>query len=162
MPTLATTPPWMTLTLRAAAIYNLLWGALIILLPRTTLSILGLTPEQLSTPAVPFWQCIGMIVGVYAVLYWIAAANPATHWAIVLVGLLGKVFGPIGFLDAALLRAEIPITFAWTLITNDLIWWAPFALILRHAWRVRKAARAAPYTQSDGPRPAEPDARSTP
>ena len=40
---------------------------------------------------------MGMIVGVYGIGYLIAARDPRTHWPIVLVGLLGKVFGPIGF-----------------------------------------------------------------
>jgi small multidrug resistance pump len=42
------------------------------------------------------------------------------HWPIVLVGLLGKVLGPIGFLDAAL-RSALPGAVGWTILTNDLI-----------------------------------------
>ena len=57
-----------------------------------------------------------------------------------LVGLLGKVFGPIGFLDAAL-RGELPWRAGWLIITNDLIWWAPFGLILALAWRHHRAQR---------------------
>jgi hypothetical protein len=52
----------------------------------------------------------------------------------VLVGLLGKIFGPVGFLWTAS-RGEIPWMFGATIPTNDLIWWIPFALILRSAWR---------------------------
>ncbi|MBI2761531.1 MAG: hypothetical protein HYX51_08915 [Chloroflexi bacterium] len=48
------------------------------------------------------WQCLGMVVGVYGAGYLIAATNPLRHWPIVFVGLLGKILGPIGFLNAAL------------------------------------------------------------
>jgi len=50
------------------------------------------------------------------------------------VGLLGKVLGPIGFLHAAL-SGQMPWTFGWINVTNDLIWWLPFFLILRRVWR---------------------------
>jgi hypothetical protein len=76
-----------------------------------------------------------MIVGVYGVGYAIAARDPVRHWPIVLVGLLGKVLGPIGFLDAAL-GGRLPWTFGWTIVTNDLVWWIPFGAILWQAARV--------------------------
>jgi peroxiredoxin len=75
-----------------------------------------------------------MIVGVYGLGYWIAAYDPARHWPIVLVGLLGKVFGPIGFL-LALVDQRLPWTFGLVNVTNDLIWWIPFAAALYYAWR---------------------------
>jgi hypothetical protein len=52
----------------------------------------------------------------------------------VLVGFLGKIFGPIGFVWTAS-RGEIPWTFGATIPTNDLLWWIPFALILRATWK---------------------------
>ena len=78
------------------------------------------------------WQCVGMVVGVYGIGYLIAAGDPRTHWPIVLVGLLGKVLGPIGFL-VALSRGTFPPLFGLTILTNDLLWWIPFAMILRDA-----------------------------
>ena len=83
------------------------------------------------------WQCVGMIVGVYGVGYLIAAASPYRHWPIVLVGLLGKIFGPIGFLSAAA-SGELPWSWGVTIITNDLIWWIPFAAILFQAFCFHK------------------------
>ena len=55
----------------------------------------------------------------------------------VLVGLLGKVLGPIGFLWAAL-NKELPWQLGWTIITNDLVWWLPFCGILLGAYRAAK------------------------
>lgn len=80
------------------------------------------------------WQCIGMIVGVYGVGYIIAAFAPARHWPIVLVGFLGKIFGPIG-MAFAVSNGTLPLSFGLANVTNDLIWLVPFALVLVHAWR---------------------------
>jgi hypothetical protein len=80
-----------------------------------------------------------MIVGVYGIGYLAAAANPLRHWPIVLVGLLGKIFGPIGFLGAAL-RDEIPWSFGWTIIGNDLVWWIPFGMIIARAFRAARSS----------------------
>ena len=128
----------MSWTLIAAGIYNLTWGAGVVLAPAFFFRLADLPePTYLS-----IWQCVGMIVGVYGVGYLAAARDPLRHWPIVLVGLLGKVFGPVGFLMAAS-RDELPWRFGWTIITNDLIWIAPFALILL-ASRRRHAQRATP------------------
>ncbi|MGB3589664.1 MAG: hypothetical protein WBA23_24165 [Tunicatimonas sp.] len=48
------------------------------------------------------------------------------------VGFLGIIFGPIGFIYNYFLN-EVPAAFAYTLITNDFIWWIPLFLILRAA-----------------------------
>jgi peroxiredoxin len=50
------------------------------------------------------------------------------------VGLLGKTFGPLGFLWTAW-QGQLPWTFAWMLVLNDLIWWYPFAATLYLAFR---------------------------
>jgi hypothetical protein len=92
----------------------------------------------MAVPTYPqLWQCIGMIVGVYGIGYAIAAFDPWRHWPIVLVGLLGKLLGPIG-LAQAVAEGTLPLAFGWTNLTNDLIWWVPFGLIL---WRVYRAPR---------------------
>jgi hypothetical protein len=76
-----------------------------------------------------------MVVGVYGLGYAIAARDPVRHWPIVLVGLVGKVLGPVGFLDAAW-RGELPWRFGWVILANDLIWWVPFGAVLYHAFRM--------------------------
>jgi hypothetical protein len=78
------------------------------------------TPIQSCAPVIP--QCVGMIVGVYGIGYLIAASDPLRHWPIVLVGFLGKIFGPIGFLAAGL-RGDLPWSWGVTILSNDLIWW---------------------------------------
>lgn len=113
-----------------SAAYNLAWGTAVILAPDR-----AFVWARMEPPNYPgLWQCIGMIVGVYGIGYAIAAADPLRHWPIVLVGLLGKVLGPIGFLRAAI-AGEFPWIAGLTILTNDIIWWVPFSAILVAVWR---------------------------
>jgi small multidrug resistance pump len=125
-------PRWMTRWLIAAGIYNLVWGLPIILAPDLPFEILGMPP--LEDPGRAIWQCLGMVIGVYGIGYLAAAGDPIRHWPIVLVGLLGKVFGPIGFLWTAS-QGGIEWIFGLNILTNDLIWWVPFGMILLAARR---------------------------
>jgi hypothetical protein len=121
----------MKLALWAAAIYNVLWGAWVVLFPKHYFELVGMEPPRHEA----IWQGVGMIVGVYGIGYAIAATDPLRHWPIVLVGFLGKVFGPLGYVDGAFVRGTLDPAFGWTLPTNDLVWWVPFGLILWAAWR---------------------------
>lgn len=140
--------PWIKRLLTAAGIYNLLWGLLAIVIPQSMLGWLGV---DATSAAASFWQCIGMIVGVYGVGYLIAARDPYLHWPLTLVGLLGKVFGPIG-LVFAVSGGRLPASFGWMILTNDLIWWVPFGMILWGALRYHQSLQSAHDTpESDDP-----------
>lgn len=122
-------PRWMSLILKFAGVYNIIWGISVIFLPDLFFNL-----TDMEIPRYPMiWQCVGMIVGVYGVGYWVAARDPLRHWPITLVGFLGKVFGPIGF-AYYLIQGAFPLTFGLTIMTNDLLWWIPFGLILKMAW----------------------------
>jgi hypothetical protein len=124
---------WMSVVLWAAAVYNVAWGAAVVLFPAQWFRW-----AAMPAPNYPeLWQCIGMMVGVYGVGYAIAAANPVRHWPIVLVGLLGKIFGPIGFFHAAW-QGALPWRAGWVIVTNDLIWWLPFVALLRASYARRR------------------------
>jgi hypothetical protein len=116
--------------LLAAALYNMIWGACTVLWPTLAFRAFGMAPPNYPE----LWQCIGMIVGVYGIGYGIAARAPLRHWPIVLVGLLGKIFGPLGF-AWALARGTFAPGFLLIIFFNDLIWWLPFARLLKRAWR---------------------------
>ena len=127
-------PRWARHWLVAAGIYNLLWGALVIFFPLAWFDLAGM--ERPTYPQL--WQCVGMIVGVYGIGYLAAARDPWRHWPIVLVGLLGKLFGPIGFAQAVI-EGVFPPIFGLTILTNDVIWWVPFSLMLWGAARHHSA-----------------------
>jgi hypothetical protein len=112
--------------LRAAAVYNVLWGGWVVLFPAHFFVLTGMEiPNQLL-----IWQGMGMVIGVYGIGYWWASYDAVRHWPLVAVGLLGKVFGPIGFVWNYA-QGLVPFSFFFTLVTNDFIWWIPFFLILR-------------------------------
>lgn len=105
----------------AAALYNALWGAFVVLWPQGYFKILTLPiPSYL-----PIWQGVGMIVGVYALGYWLVARDPARYGPFMWIGLLGKVLGPIGCVFAAI-KGDLPWSFLWINLTNDIIWLPAF------------------------------------
>jgi len=131
--------PWMGMALKIAAVYNLLWGAWVVLFPSQFFILTGMeVPNQLL-----IWQGMGMVIGVYGLGYWWASYAPIRHWPIVAVGFLGKIFGPLGF-AMNYLQGKVPFSFFYTLITNDFLWWVPFFLILlaahRQGWPLRDSA----------------------
>jgi small multidrug resistance pump len=121
---LAWARPW----LYGAAVYNLAWGALNVLVPTALFDLFGMRHPTYTL----LWQVVGMLVGVYAPAYWWAARAPFGHRHLVLLGLAGKVLGPAGFLVAASSGA-LPWAFGLTILTNDLVWWPAFALHVRKA-----------------------------
>src|SRR5437588_2636366 len=120
----------------AAAAYNLIWGALNILFPRWFFHFVGM-PLEYS----PLWQVTAMIVMVYAPAYWWTARRPERWPQFIVIGLLGKILGPIGFVYAAATR-QLPLTFGLTILTNDLIWWPAFFLYLREAAKLHGGWKA--------------------
>jgi hypothetical protein len=121
---------WMKAILRVAGVYNIIWGASVVFFPNFWFKI-----ANLDAPGyIQIWQALGMVVGVYGVGFFIAASNPLRHWPIVLVGFLGKVFGPIGFLYYYL-QGDLPLIVLNMNFTNDIIWLVPFGIILYNAYK---------------------------
>jgi small multidrug resistance pump len=118
--------PW----LYAAAAYNAAWGAWVVLAPRHYFALIDMpAPEPIA-----IWQVVGMCVAAYAPGYWWAARDPLRFRHYVVIGLLGKTLGPLGF-AIAVANGGLPARFGWTLLANDVVWWIPFALFLREAAR---------------------------
>ncbi|TVR19597.1 MAG: hypothetical protein EA391_00295 [Balneolaceae bacterium] len=119
---------WHSRWLLAAAFYNIGFGIWAGLFPQQAFQLFGM---DTNTPLF-LWQTIGMIVGVYGIGYGIAALNEQKHIPIVLVGLLGKIFGPLGFLYTYL-AGDISLSFGIMIVLNDLIWYpAFFAITFRY------------------------------
>ena len=77
-------------------------------------------------PAV--FACLGMVVGLYGILYFEVARAPERGWLIAAVGLTGKVLGPIGML-------WLIWTGAWPVICDRLVPHQRFRLV-DSVWRV--------------------------
>jgi hypothetical protein len=123
-------------TLVVAGIYNVLWGGWVVLFPQAMFRWSGMEP--INYPAI--WQCVGMIVGIYGVGYLVAAREPLRHWPIVLVGFIGKVVGPIG-MAWSVAEGRLPKAMAWMCVTNDVVWWVPFGVMLWRAIGMRERER---------------------
>jgi small multidrug resistance pump len=128
---------WASFLLFLAAVYNVAWGAAAVAAPREMLATFGVPPEH----RVELWRCIGMFVALYGAAYWFASADPIRYWPFVLVGLAGKMLGPLGAI-LSIASGALPKKFLWVNVTNDFLWWVPFAWIL---WMVhRRGPRFAP------------------
>ncbi len=115
---------WPQVVLMLAGVYNILFGLWAIFFPSHYFALTGLDAVNGN-----LWQCIGMIVALYGVAYLISSTDISRYWPIVAIGLVGKIFGPIGYLWG-LFTGESSTGMFWIILFNDLIWWVPFSLIL--------------------------------
>jgi hypothetical protein len=109
--------------------YNLAWGVYAVLDPQWLFRFAGL-PLQ-NYPQI--FACLGMVVGLYGILYLEVARLPERGWLLAAVGLLGKVLGPLG-LAPLIWSGQWPWSTVVLCLTNDCIWWIPFTLYLYDAW----------------------------
>ena len=125
----------------AAGVYNIVWGLWSAIDPQWLFRFTGMPLS--NTPAV--FACLGMVIGLYGILYLGVARRPEAGRLVVAVGLAGKLLGPVGMLWLIRTGAWPPSAFVLCL-TNDLIWWAPFAVYLRDARSFRLKAEATGVT----------------
>ena len=112
-----------------AGVYNIVWGLFSAFRPQWLFQFSGM-PLQ-NYPQI--FACLGMVVGLYGIIYLEIARAPERGWLLAAVGFTGKVLGPIGLVNLILSGSWPPST-AILSITNDLIWWIPFAIYLYDAW----------------------------
>lgn len=111
----------------------------------------GFWPEQffglfnIQAPLYPqIWACLGMMVGLYGLLYWYAAWKPERARPIITIGLLGKILGPIGMVVS--LSNAWPRRLGMLNLYNDVIWWLPFGLFLVSGTALaKKLEKLTPY-----------------
>ncbi|MES1243238.1 MAG: hypothetical protein ABUT39_16625 [Acidobacteriota bacterium] len=120
---------WHRIAFCAAGAYNILWGLYAAADPQWLFRFAGMPP--LNHPQI--FACLGMVVGLYGLLYLEVARVPEKGWLLAAVGLLGKVLGPIG-LAVLIAQGRWPFATIVLCLTNDLIWWIPFGLYLKDAW----------------------------
>lgn len=117
-----------------AGVYNILWGLYAAWDPQWLFRFARM-PLQ-NHPEI--FVCLGMVVGLYGIVYLEVARVPERGWLLCAVGLLGKVLGPIG-LAGLIISGQWPIATIVLCATNDVIWWVPFILYLKDAWRFFRA-----------------------
>ena len=113
----------------AAGLYNAAWGLYAVIDPQWLFRFARM-PQQ-NYPQV--FACLGMVVGLYGILYLEVGRAPERGWLIAAIGLTGKVLGPIG-LGYLIWNGIWPMRTAILCVTNDPIWWIPFGLYLYDAW----------------------------
>lgn len=121
-------------TFLAAGVYNVAWGTFTVLHPQWLFDLAGMPPANHPQA----FACLGMVVGLYGVAYLEVARRPAEGFALAAVGLTGKVLGPLG-LGYLLVTGQWPLATAVLCLTNDVVWWVPFARYLRDAWPAYRA-----------------------
>jgi hypothetical protein len=117
------------MTFLAAGAYNILWGLYTVVDPQWLFRVVGMQPS--NTPQI--FACLGMVLGLYGILYLEVARRPEAGWLLAAVGLTGKILGPAG-LGYLIVTGTWPWPTVILVVTNDLIWWVPFALYLRASW----------------------------
>lgn len=113
-----------------AGSYNLAFGLWVGFWPFQFFEIFGIEPPRYAA----IWACVGMVVGIYGLLYWHAAWKPEHGRPIIAIGLLGKVLGPIGMVIS--FSDQWPPRLAMINLYNDVIWWLPFTLFLLRGTRL--------------------------
>jgi hypothetical protein len=121
--------PFYRITFCLAGAYNILWGLYAAWDPQWLFRFAHL-PLQ-NHPEI--FVCLGMVVGLYGIVYLEVARVPERGWLLATVGLVGKLLGPIG-LAGLILRGQWTISTIVLCLTNDLIWWIPFTLYVKDAW----------------------------
>jgi hypothetical protein len=135
----APSPPWVAheliahrrrhrVVFAAAGAYNIAWGAFTIVEPQWLFQLAGMEPA--NHPQI--FATLGMVIGLYGILYLSVAAYPEHGWLSAAVGLTGKLLGPVGLAGLVLSGKWPPATIVICL-TNDVVWWVPFAQYLRDA-----------------------------
>ena len=116
-----------------AGLYNILWGLYAAIDPQYVFRFAGMEP--MVHPQI--FACLGMVVGLYGILYLEVARKPENGFLLAAVGLAGKVLGPIGLL-VLIGQGEWPAETLILCLTNDFIWWIPFGLYLVDAHPARR------------------------
>ena len=117
-------------TFVAAGVYNVTWGCLSAAYPSWFFRFAEMQPPRYPE----IFACLGMVIGLYGILYFRVAIHLSSGFWIAIVGMAGKILGPFG-LVILLLDGKWPIRSFVLVLTNDIVWWVPFGLYLLDARR---------------------------
>lgn len=109
--------------------YNILWGLFSVWQPQWLFRYAQM--PEMEHPQI--FACLGMVVGLYGLIYLEVARRPRDGYVLIAVGLLGKILGPFGWIGLYLNKTW-PAETIILILTNDLIWWFPFFLYLKQTY----------------------------
>src|SRR6266498_429270 len=102
----------------AAGLYNLGWGLHAAVDPQWLFRFARMPPQ--NHPEV--FACLGMVIGLYGVLYLEVARLSEQNCPVAAIGMAGKLLGPLGFAHL-LLTGQWPLRAGIIVLTNDLLCW---------------------------------------
>lgn len=114
-----------------AGVYNVLLGLNMVVRPEGGFESLGLPQPELML----FVQLVGLMVGVFGIGYLMVARWPLANRGVLLLGLIGKALVAVLGL-AYVAQGKVPPVYLFVVLFSDVIYLAPFAIILRHLQRV--------------------------
>lgn len=120
---------WMKAILLVAGLYHIIWGSSVIIFPEFWFRLADLELPRY----IQLWQCFGVYAISMGVGYLIAYTNPQRHWPIVMMGLVAKIMTPLGFIYYYF-KGDLPLVILQMCITNDMVWWLPFGLLLYNVY----------------------------
>lgn len=124
---------WHRCVFVAAGAYNIAWGVYAAVDPQWLFRLADMPPARYPE----IFACLGMVVGLYGLLYFEVARRPERGCLIAAIGLLGKLLGPIGWL-VLVVSGRWPWQTVILCVTNDVIWWPPFVLYLLDVLNVER------------------------
>ena len=123
--------PWMRYVLWVAGAYNVLLGLNMVARPEAGFEPLGLPQPDLML----FVQLVGLMVGVFGIGYLMVVSRPLENRGVLLLGLIGKALVAVLGL-AYVVLGKVPPVYLFVVLFSDVIYLAPFAIILRYLQRV--------------------------
>ena len=121
------------ITFTLAGIYNICWGLYSSLDPQWLFRFAKMS--ETNYPEI--FACLGMVIGLYGVIYLEVARRPERGFLLALIGFIGKVLGPIGAVYYIYIGKWTPQAIVLN-VTNDFIWLIPFAIYLYDSWEYFK------------------------
>ncbi|MFN8669860.1 MAG: SelL-related redox protein [Gemmatimonadaceae bacterium] len=133
-------PQWLRQVLVFAGAWHLILGAAMVIAPNAFFTFTKIAP--LNYPQV--WQGIGVMTAVMGVAYAVTARNPLRYWPVIMIGFIPKLVAPLGFVFG-MVTGALPRAFGALVVVHDLLWIAPFGMLL---WLAVRENAAGEYPRS--------------
>jgi small multidrug resistance pump len=129
--------PWMRYLLWFVGGYNILAGIGMMVFYHEGFRFLNVPKPELMLPL----QIVGVMVALYGVGYWLTAWNPIENRNVLTLGFFSKLLGSILGVSYIVL-GELPLLFLPILFFADIVYLAPFLVIMRRLYRLARENRA--------------------